>query len=118
MDRTALRAALDALATNHLWTWHYRTSDLFTALPTAEVDRHPVQAVNALSDEQLDALLTNGDFVSSVANQLAGLHETMETAVTNPDVAYFSRDYLRATHSYFSCLFSLTIQRSKNRLVS
>ena len=93
MDRTALRAALDALATNHLWTWHYRTSDLFSALPTAEVDRHPVQAVTALTDDQLDTLLTNGDFVSAVADQLAGLNETIQTAVTKPDVVYFSPEF-------------------------
>ena len=73
MDRTALRAALDALASNHLWTWHYRTSDLFSTLPTADPDRHPVQAVRALSDDQLDALLDDGDFVAGVADQLAGL---------------------------------------------
>ena len=93
MDRTALRAALDALASNHLWTWHYRTSDLFSTLPTAAADRHPVQAVRALSDDQLDSLLDRGDFVAGVANQLAGLDHTLETAVGNPDIVYFSPEF-------------------------
>jgi starch phosphorylase len=93
VDRTALRGALGALASNHLWTWHYRSSDLFSALPTADPDRHPVLAVNALADEQLDALLGDGEFVSALANQLAELGQTMETAVTSPDVVYFSPEF-------------------------
>ncbi len=93
MDRTALRGALGTLASNHLWTWQHRTSDLFSALPTSDVDRHPVQAVRALTDDQLGALLDDGDFVSAVTNQLAGLSETMETAVTKPDIAYFSPEF-------------------------
>ena len=35
MDRNALSEALTALASNHLWTWQYRTADLLAALPTA-----------------------------------------------------------------------------------
>ncbi len=93
MDRTALREALGSLASNHRWTWHYRTSDMLSALPTAVPDQHPVQAVRALDDARLDALLDDGDFVSSVADQLAGLNDTMATAVTNPDIVYFSPEF-------------------------
>ncbi len=93
MDRTALREALDALATNHSWTWQYRTSDIFSALPTATADLHPVLAVRALDDEQIDGLLADGDLVGSVSSQLAALNETMETAVTGPDIAYFSPEF-------------------------
>ncbi len=93
MDRIALRAALDALASNHLWTWQYRTADLFSALPTADPDRHPVQSVSALSNEQLETLLVDGEFVSAVADQHAALGEMMATAVTNPDVVYFSPEF-------------------------
>ncbi len=88
-----MREALGSLASNHRWTWHYRTSDLLSALPTAETDRHPVQAVRALDDGQVDALLDDGDFVSSVADQLAGLNETMATAVVDPDIVYFSPEF-------------------------
>ncbi|HSH11407.1 MAG TPA: alpha-glucan family phosphorylase [Ilumatobacter sp.] len=93
MDRTALRGALGALASNHLWTWHYRTSDLLSALPTADPDRHPVLAVGALDDDQLDRLLDDGDFVAAVADQLAVLGQTTETAVTSPDIVYFSPEF-------------------------
>jgi starch phosphorylase len=93
VDRTALRGALGALASNHLWTWQYRTSDLFSALPTAQVDRHPVLAVKALDDDQVDALLDDGEFVAAVVNQLAALDQTMETGVTSPDIAYFSPEF-------------------------
>ncbi len=93
MDRTALREALDALATNHLWTWQYRTADLLLALPTANDEIHPVQAVRALDDAQVDALLADDELVGAVSSQLAALVETIETAVTNPDVAYFSPEF-------------------------
>jgi glycogen phosphorylase len=93
VDRTALREALDALATNHLWTWQYRTADLLSALPTANDEIHPVQAVRALDDAQVDALLADDDLVGAVSSQLAALCETIETAVTNPDVAYFSPEF-------------------------
>ena len=59
MDRTSLREALQALASNHLWTWQYRTADLWPALPNHNPDRHPMVTIAALSDEQLDELLTD-----------------------------------------------------------
>lgn len=93
MDRTALRGALGALASNHLWTWHYRMSNLLSGLPTADPDRHPVLAVGALDDDQLDRLLGDGEFVSAVADQLAVLDQTMQTAVTSPDIVYFSPEF-------------------------
>jgi starch phosphorylase len=93
VDRTALREALDSLASNHLWTWQYRTSDLFAALPTAADDQHPVLAVRALTDAQVDGLLADDDFIAGVSAQRAGLDEVMSTAVTSPDVAYFSPEF-------------------------
>jgi starch phosphorylase len=93
VDRTALREALGALASNHLWTWQYRTAELFAGLPTADPDRHPAVAVNALTDVQLDGLCGDGEFVASVATQLAALGETMATAITDPEVAYFSPEF-------------------------
>jgi glycogen phosphorylase len=93
VDRSALREALDTLASNHLWTWQYRTADLFASLPTAAADQHPVLAVRALSDDQLDALLGNDEFVAGVSGQRAHLDDVMATAVTSPDVAYFSPEF-------------------------
>ncbi len=93
MDRTALREALDVLATNHHWTWQYRTADLLSALPTAADERHPVQAVRALDDPQVDSLLDDGEFVGSVSSRLAALSAMIETFVTDPDVVYFSPEF-------------------------
>jgi len=93
VDRKALREALGALASNHLWTWQYRTSDLFSALPRFDADRHPLQAVRALDDGQLDSLLDDRDFVETVKSRLGVLAETMETAVASPDIAYFSPEF-------------------------
>ncbi len=93
MDRTALREALDRLASNHIWTWQYRTRDLLTSLPTAADDRHPVLAVRALSGAQVDALLADDDWVATVTAQHTGLDDVMATAITSPDVAYFSPEF-------------------------
>lgn len=93
MDRTALRDALAALASNHLWTWQHRTAGLLADLPTAATDRHPVQAVRLLTDAQLDDLLGDDDLVASVATQRAALAEVVATAVTEPQVAYISPEF-------------------------
>jgi starch phosphorylase len=93
VDRTALRESLDALASNHLWTWQYRTVDVFGALPTATADQHPVLAVRLLTDDQLDALLGDDEFVGAVRTQRAHLDEVMAGAVTDPDVVYFSPEF-------------------------
>jgi starch phosphorylase len=93
VDRPALREALVALASNHLWTWQYRTSDLLSALPTADPELHPVQAVRALADAQLDALLGDGEFVTAVQTQRAALAGVTERAVTDPDIVYFSPEF-------------------------
>lgn len=88
-----MRESLDALASNHLWTWQYRTADLLAALPTADPDRHPVLAVRSLDDAQLDTLLGNDEFVAGVHAQRAALDAVAGTAVTNPDVVYFSPEF-------------------------
>ena len=93
MDRPALREALVALASNHLWTWQHRTSELLSTLPTAGPDLHPVQAVRALDDAQVDALLDDGDFVAAVHDRLTALTEVTDAAVTQPDIVYFSPEF-------------------------
>ena len=93
MDRSALREALETLASNHLWTWQYRTADLLASLPTAAADQHPALAVRALTDAQLDGLLGDDELMSAVAAQRAHLDEVMATAITSPDVAYFSPEF-------------------------
>ena len=93
MDRTALREALAALASNHIWSWQFRTGDLLSSLPTAGPDRHPVRAVRALDDAQLDALLADDGFAAAVAARTASLDEVMRTAVTNPEIVYFSPEF-------------------------
>ena len=93
MDRSSLRDALHRLAANHLWTWQYRTADLLASLPTAQADGHPVVAVRELTDDQLDALAADDAFATAVVEQLADLDDTMDTAVTDPDVVYYSPEF-------------------------
>lgn len=93
MDRTSLRDALHHLAANHLWTWQYRTADLLASLPTAAADRHPVVAVRALDDHQLDALLADDAFTAAVIDRRTHLDETMATAITAPDIVYYSPEF-------------------------
>jgi glycogen phosphorylase len=88
-----MRESLDALASNHLWTWQYRTADLLAALPTADPDRHPVLAVRSLDDAQLDALLGNDEFVAGVHAQRSALDAVTATTITDPDVVYFSPEF-------------------------
>ncbi|MCB0968270.1 MAG: alpha-glucan family phosphorylase, partial [Ilumatobacter sp.] len=91
MDRTDLRSALLRLASNHLWTYDYRTADLFDALPTATVDQHPFVAVRALTDDQLDGV--DDAFVTAVGERLSELDAVEATAVTSPDVVYYSPEF-------------------------
>ena len=93
MDRSSLRDALHRLAANHLWTWQYRTADLLASLPTAQADRHPVVAVRELTDDHLDALVADDAFASAVLERLGDLDATMTTAVTAPDVVYYSPEF-------------------------
>lgn len=93
MDAITLRDQLHRLASNHLWTWQYRTADLLASLPTAKADQHPAIAVRDLTDEQLDALLTDDDLMSTVQERLAHLDDVMAGAVTHPDVVYYSPEF-------------------------
>jgi glycogen phosphorylase len=93
MDRIILRDALHRLAANHLWTWQHHTADLLAALPTARADRHPVVAVRELTDDELDALLADDAFATTVTERLAHLDDTTATAVTEPDVVYYSPEF-------------------------
>ncbi len=93
MDRTEMREALTALASNHRWTWHYRTAELLDELPTARAERHPASAVRALTDDELDELVASDAFVATVVERVAILRAVMETAVTAPDIVYFSAEF-------------------------
>lgn len=93
MDRNDLRSALLRLASNHLWTYEYRTAALFDALPTATVDQHPFTAVRSLTDDQVASLAADDAFVGAVADRLAHLDGVMASAVTSPDVVYYSPEF-------------------------
>ena len=93
MDRITLRDTLHLLAANHLWTWQYRTADLLASLPTAQTGRHPVVAVRELTDDQLDDLLADDAFTTEATDRLAHLDDIMATAVTDPDVVYYSPEF-------------------------
>ena len=93
MDTTDLRRTLARLAANHRWTWQHRTSALFDRLPTAGPDVHPVVAVRSLSERQLEDLVADADLATAATTELAGLEAEMATAVTAPDVVYYSPEF-------------------------
>lgn len=93
MDRSTLRDELHRLASNHLWTWQYRTADLLSSLPTARPDQHPMVAVRELTDDQLDAFLADNELTSVLHDRIAHLDQVMNTAVTDPDVVYYSPEF-------------------------
>jgi starch phosphorylase len=93
LDRTELRRTLDALAANHRWTWQHRVQDLFDRLPTSGPDVHPFTAVRRLSDRQLDELTADAELASRVTEELATLDAELATAVTDPEVVYYSPEF-------------------------
>jgi starch phosphorylase len=93
MDPTSLRASLHLLAANHRWTWHHSTAGLLAGLPTADPDRHPVVAVRHLDDEQLAALAADATFVEVVRAATEFLHGELSSAVTDPEVVYYSPEF-------------------------
>lgn len=88
-----LHAALRDLASNLRWTWDHRTSALLAGLPGATPGRHPLATIDALSAEQLAALVADEVVVATVAEQLAALNAEMATAVELPEVVYFSPEF-------------------------
>jgi starch phosphorylase len=93
VNPSELRDALASLAANHRWVWQHRLTSLFDGLPTAGHDRHPVVAVRELSDEQLAALASDTAFVEGVLAETASLRSEMATAITAPDVVYYSPEF-------------------------
>jgi starch phosphorylase len=93
VDQPALRESLRALAANHSWTWNDDTSAIFRRLPTWEGDTHPAAIVAALDDDHLADLLDDGVFAGEVTEAAGRLAALEATAVTAPDVAYFSPEF-------------------------
>ena len=93
MDRNELRSQLLRLASNHLWTYDYRTAAVFDALPTAAEGLHPYAAIRALTDDQVTVLAESDDFVAAVADRVAHLDGVVASAVTSPDVVYYSPEF-------------------------
>lgn len=93
MNADQLHAALRQLATNLRWTWNHRMAALLGRIPGADPTRHPLAAIDALTDEQLAGLLADEVVVATVAEQLTELEAEMATAVESPEVVYFSPEF-------------------------
>jgi starch phosphorylase len=93
VDTIALRAALARLATNQRWTWRHHLTSVFDRLPTADPDRHPVVRVRMLEEWQLEQLLHDRALVDTVVAELASLDAELATAVTDPQVTYYSPEF-------------------------
>ena len=88
-----LRHDLHRLASNHLWTWQYRSADLLGSLPTSDPDQHPVVAVRDLTEDQLAVLAADDAFMAELTERLAHLDATMATAIDDPSVVYYSPEF-------------------------
>jgi glycogen phosphorylase len=95
-----LRSALNALSSNLRWSWNPRTAAIFSGIAetvgaahTAGGDRHPVQVVAALDDQQLSELASDDLLVATVAEQLAELEGELATAVESPEIVYYSPEF-------------------------
>lgn len=92
MDSQALRESLYRLASNHRWTYAISCRKLLESLPGHTAGRHPVQVVAGLSQDQLDELLTDDQFVERVRLEINELDESLDGAV-DPEIAYCSPEF-------------------------
>ena len=89
---------LDEMAQNIWWSWDSEAKKLFREIDRPvwkEAESSPVQLLNLLSYDKLDALANNEEFIAKVDNVYnkfkAYLNEPMNTS--RPSVAYFSMEY-------------------------
>ena len=92
MDSLALRDALARLAGNHRWTWDPALRSVWSDLDGGTLDQHPVSIVNGLASEELDRLLSDRDFIDTIAAATERLDYLDETAPA-PEIAYFSPEF-------------------------
>ncbi len=92
MDSSALRETLHWLAANHRWTWTASCRQLLASVPGADPERHPVQTVAGLSPDQLDQLLSDGEFMTSLRVEINDLDQVLSDP-TPPQIAYASPEF-------------------------
>jgi starch phosphorylase len=92
LDRSALRETLHWLAANLRWTWSPRCRELLFSLPGAGITRHPVQTVGGLDEGQLDRLLSDDGFMSSLREQIDDLDRVLAEPAP-PQIAYASPEF-------------------------
>lgn len=92
LDSQALRESLHRLASNHRWTYVSSCRKLLESLPGHTPGQHPVQVVAGLSQEQLDELLTDDQFVDNVSFEIQELDRIL-ASVVEPEIAYCSPEF-------------------------
>ena len=93
MTTNDLRRALEQLAANHRWTWRPTVAAILRQLPTVTPGAHPVQAVAALDESQLQALLADDAVVASIGHEQEALDKELVSSVTDPQVIYYSPEF-------------------------
>lgn len=94
MTPNDLRSLLIDLATNLRWTWHHPTARFLASLPTAHVDLHPLAAIRALSDDDLNAVAADDVFCADLVELHAELVDhTTGAAERHPDIVYYSPEF-------------------------
>lgn len=92
MDSQALRESLHRLASNLRWTYSASCRRVLESLPGYTPGRHPDRVVGALSQDQLDELLADDEFVERVTNEIQELNDVLAGAV-DPQIAYCSPEF-------------------------
>lgn len=89
---------LKELAFNLWWSWNYKANDLFESINPEKwkvFEFNPVKLVESLSQEDIDKLLANTDFLKKLNAVYSDFKAYMQKAEERPEemVAYFSMEY-------------------------
>jgi starch phosphorylase len=91
MDSSTVRENLKRLAANYRWSWTPSSWDLLMSLPGADPGDHPVGVVSALSDDEVEGLLADDEFVTRLIVESDTLDELV--VPTSPTIAYCSPEF-------------------------
>lgn len=89
---------LKELAFNLWWSWNYKANDMFKMIDPVKwrsFELNPVKLVESLSQDDINRLLSDSDFMANLEEVYADFQAYMKKADEKPDemVAYFSMEY-------------------------
>jgi len=82
---------LRRVAGNYRWTWDRHAVRVLASLPTAEVGRHPLEAIDRLDADQVAALGADDTFMGALGVATAVVDDI--DVASDPEIAYFSPEF-------------------------